>query len=461
MTRESLNTAETEAKHELDNPDFFNLLNGAGNHEAKLLTVSLMAAFPDRKFTRGSLRREMLERQGDEIAWNMGTSAVYDYCERSLEPIGAVVKGSVASSQGPRSTFQITEFGEQWGLPFAGYLLDWSLKYPDFSLQRVFGGSASATEKRSPEARFHIIDTLLPAENEGTELRLRDLAKKLESEGLSYRIVEEHIKKLSAAGITQAESVRDDDFNPAYIINEEYFRTEPKRFTAYSPERKLIHKALKEISDNGLREIYLKDLLDACMADDQAKEVNIYKLRSVLVRDTTLGRHDYLGFKVADRAGGPLSFNRINLEEEWRKPLEDLITGLNELKTGHGLEHYKKRAASVIDDPAVFSKVIEKARDNSAYIKAQTGGHEDNIDVLLSLVSEIGAISLKEAQAEMKSRGVNIGRTAMLSYFNDLESSGLVKGDLVKRDPAINKATTLYSVTNNFKPPIRNSNHTA
>src|SRR5688572_9235326 len=93
-------------REHLEEEKLFQLIDGIGNIEAKLLTTALITLQPHAYFTRTILARELVGRQGQHVQWKPSDRVGMGYCQKSLEPIGAVVKSTVKGRTGPIDAFK-------------------------------------------------------------------------------------------------------------------------------------------------------------------------------------------------------------------------------------------------------------------------------------------------------------------------------------------------------------------
>jgi hypothetical protein len=179
---------------------FTSCLNRVANHEAKLLLAAAMADQPEKWFTSRELHNVMYELQGSALAWPLHRAAPISYCTKSFFPAGFVERGSVASPSGAVQllAYRATKKAKKWCSAMHGALVDWSLEYPDISLQEALGQSTSPTKTHSPEIRYGIYLSLL-----GTEetLDFRKISEPLTEKGYTKKVTEAQIWDLRALGI--------------------------------------------------------------------------------------------------------------------------------------------------------------------------------------------------------------------------------------------------------------------
>jgi hypothetical protein len=138
------------------------LLSGIGNHEAKSLVAAVINSQPTLGFSVRQLEREMTSRQGEAAAWCINSGTVADYMSESLSPIGAVAHEEEAYGTRTRKVYSASKFGIERGLPFAGAIMEWSLAYPENSVQKLLGITAVAGQStRAPVTSYAIMQELL------------------------------------------------------------------------------------------------------------------------------------------------------------------------------------------------------------------------------------------------------------------------------------------------------------
>ena len=148
-------------------------LNGAANHEAKIVLGSLILSEPDDARSSATLARTLRELQEGENIVRTRSSTVRSFCEHSLEPIAHTVTGSHA--EGWRAT---TDYREE-KLALLSLLGHWSLRWPDLSVQQVYGPSISMGKRYSPQTRHTIYRAVYADGQEHEALSQTDVAAAL------------------------------------------------------------------------------------------------------------------------------------------------------------------------------------------------------------------------------------------------------------------------------------------
>lgn len=220
------NNEQINAPERMPRQVFYDLLNGVGNHEAKLLVSALITSQPERWFSTTGLKHELRSRQGIHPGWIQEPTTTFQYCSNSLEPIGAVVKGRVAGERHEVDAYKTSDTGQKYGLAFAGEILDWSLAHPEVSVQQILGSTSTTGAVRSPETRFHLLEAILSHPTESpSEKDIVDSLNDLHSEDG----VENSLNFIRHAGLIEITATPQEDFNPLVMItgptsNKEVFR---------------------------------------------------------------------------------------------------------------------------------------------------------------------------------------------------------------------------------------------
>lgn len=145
LTPEQPKTRETLSDEEMGN-----LLSGAGNHEAKLITLTLMKNGDI--FDRGGLHRRIINSQGENVEWRINRRGPFEYCADSLSPIGLVTKETLNKGGLTAYGYQITKYGKEIGIPLAGLLLKFSEDHK-IPLNRFLGGTNSKSQNQITQTK--------------------------------------------------------------------------------------------------------------------------------------------------------------------------------------------------------------------------------------------------------------------------------------------------------------------
>src|SRR3989344_5311749 len=134
---------EIKVREKLSDEELGNLISAVGNHEAKAITLGLM--LPGNTYSAYQLYKGIIGLQGEDMGWNISDRVPFGYCQSTLYPIGLVAQELIDPDL-KTVGFMKTSRGRNEGDALAGLTLDFSLRYPEFSLQDFFGNTASSSK---------------------------------------------------------------------------------------------------------------------------------------------------------------------------------------------------------------------------------------------------------------------------------------------------------------------------
>jgi|GEM_PF-1854524 len=351
-------------------------LNGAGNHELKLLLSAIVLAYPEREFTENQANKELSQRQGEVPVWPIGPKVSRQYFERSLEPIGAVVKRMAPGERGKVIPWYCAdpEFREH-KLALTGFLLNWSLDYQDDSLQQVYSGSMTSGEVHAPETRHELFRALL-ANDEGVSIRT--LAEESFRGSLSDKttlerhvnVIERHIDLLETQGIVQKIS-KARNYDPLLEIIDPAFNHVALSQEDLRAETQALYTAMEQLGQG--TQLTATTLVEAAQRIDPS--IDDVKLLGT-IRGTLHSRDNRSWLPGLQQVGeaeiSQSDMSSIRLEDRAHGMIADLTEGVDAIRHGVGLASWTSRAVEVINSQAAFSTLVQKARDASPYaIKAE------------------------------------------------------------------------------------------
>jgi hypothetical protein len=205
MSEASHAVVDTACPDLLDGYEIVTLNNYLGNHEAQLAVAGIFAVLPDITMPKLRIMKELLIRQvptlGNPTAadhkirveesggWVPHEGVPAKWCIWSLEPAGLLEQKEYQGRKGPQPAWRATELAVR-ALPYVGGLAEWSLSYPDISLQQTAGGtpSNSDADTRAPQLRHAIYRRLLDADDKNPPTY-----KELESAVAAENIVADHV----------------------------------------------------------------------------------------------------------------------------------------------------------------------------------------------------------------------------------------------------------------------------
>lgn len=441
VTSSSLASELEQSVEHLSDEQFRKLLNGVANHEAKLLTTAVLATHPDRWFSRTALLSEMLRIQGDNPAWAMNKLVPSNYCDQSLGPIGAVVIDEIEGKRGPVHSFKISSFGRDYGLALAGGLLDWSLAYPELSLQKVLGGTQSSGEVRPPTVRWRILSELVTSPAD--EISFTDMKQSTGIENYSYNNLINHLREMAELDLLQVHS-KLDEFNPIYSISSPKSRYNLKET---STTNQAIYGGMQLLHDRGIREVTLHDLVEASIASTPNADMQQVYYR--LVKGTREKTQSLPGLVITDRNGAPIKTTTVKLNEAAVEPVSDLLEQLEEVRDGKNFGALHEKAKAILSDPDKCSALLEKAKTASVRYAAKQEAREDTYQRIINILRESNSLSAAEVRDELKNRGDEMHLRSVMVALGELARTGRLQATKVRRDPTRLIKVNKYSVPDN------------
>ncbi len=415
----------------------FRLIDGVANIEGKLLTTALITANPDRYFTRAILNRELVDRQGTGIGWKPSDRMGERYCTDSIEPIGAAVRGIADGLKGPISTYTATEFGVEHALPFTGVLLDWSLRHPEISVQKIFGATPTTGEVRSPSSRYLIYQAILTGGTEGSSYQ--DVINSLNGYGLTPKVVEGQLRALDHLGIVNVNS-KNKYYNPRIqILSPDYFHT-AIAFEDLQPETKIFYKTAKELFNSGKHEINMNSFLEASLTIDP--KVDLAKIRKVFL----MGIQDTNSPNIALIDKGSLGENRtyVTFGEGYREPIEELCEAIEAVKAGQDLDNLRVRAKQIINNPADFSALMAKSKLFSSAVRGKTQDLKLKDKIADLILTEPG-LSAKQISERLSEDGDTYAIKTVRVALNGLVIASQATKSKVVEDPSKKTSVDIFS----------------
>ncbi len=430
-----------EAHEALTEEGFNRLLNGVGNHEAKLLTTALIGSQPERWFTRNGLHSELIGCQGGNVAWRVSSTLPRNYCDDSLEPIGAVVASEIEGKRGPVHAFHSTEFGKTWGLAFAGGLLDWSLRYPDVSLQKLFGKTNSATAVRSPETRLQLFTELLT--NPDSEVSFTDVTRSISDNRFSLPNINRHFHDLERLGIVSITTTMQ-DFNPILEVSDPTYRHLSISLEETSIGTRTVYKAIERLYITEEKEVTLERVLELCQEIEPG--VDIQPIYRQLVKATSDKSFRYPGLTLTDRNGAPIKRNSVKIEPAHVEAIEGLLQTLDSLQNPQNSQAFIDKANDILSNPNACSTLMEKAQRFSAVYAGSVEGSEVTNQRLISIIRELGSVTALEVRDELSKRGRDLNRQTVMRLLGSLAQTGKISAFEEQLDPRKRNKIKRYSM---------------
>jgi hypothetical protein len=430
------NPCGTPDENHFTDRDFYDFLNGAGNHELKLLTGAVILSHSDMIYTGSSLRRTLLERQGEPAVWSFQVSAPVQYCEQSLGPIGAVITTEVPGKRGKNVTgYRANELHREQKLALIGSLLGWSLDYPDISLQNVFGTTASSTRVRAPEVRHQIYMSLLTGDEGGT---VSSISQALEGLGYRYRpSINLQLMRMRELGLLEMGSSI--GRNPSVKINYIEYEALSSKLRDTLPETQATYTVIKNMGAGQITSV--NEIVS------KALEINP-TIDAILLRRKLLNGVNVKGFPglaIVEETSQQRS--TVTLSPKTAGPITDLCERLEDVKDG-ALTNNAHEAYRIIGNIPDFRRLVAKAKQFSHAVAGRDLGREVLENQLVDVICSVGPSTVATAREELMDRhGREISSHMLRVILNKMADEGRIQQGVLYGKKHSNKTTRIFKPT--------------
>ena len=379
------------------------IIDAVANHPAKLITLGVMGLEPSHYFSRSDLGKTVDGYQGDRPVWET-TNIPFTYCVNTLGPLGLVVDGYVPNlkkSDQFVGAFRINADGERFGLPAVGAFLGWELDHPDSSIQRLFGRSNSryANDSRAPSLRLDILQKLLTAPAEGmsrsqvsesisiTPARLKSLVDWL----IEETVVEEERKYDPSTRIFRLSA-------PVYskLAYNATVEIRPETLAAYDAADLLTKKHVSTVTG--------QEFLDAMLEVDAS--LDPHRAWRLLSTSIASGRAHFIASE--DFADNAHQLTRLHLADSHTQDVQDLLDTVTIARDEAEGDRLRLEGFRIIDNPEKVKQLLQKARDNSPQVRAQSV--EAWQDEISSHLTDEDGLSIDELYDRIAASGKIVSR---------------------------------------------------
>lgn len=402
-------------------------LTFAGNDERKLL-ILLALDSANEPLGRSALYHELQARsapygiQGD-------LSAPFQFCGKSLARIGAVESAeTIALMFGERpvtaSGFAITSQGHEFGVPFAGALLDWSARHRELSLSEVFGNTASKSGTGAPLTRYAVLHDLAAAPDSPEGPSVQYLAGHL---AVSSETRQRTVDRLEGNGIVTVESTRRDNKRRFRITNPNYVEDRHHRsFDRLKPASKIIFNGLQAASQ--IKDVWGKDeflnLLVALNPEIDEATVSTVRQRFAEALDP---EPTYLKRNI-ERLDGRLyeAHSKVTIAPDKRQAVKELITVIDALcgNDQNTIDVAREKADEIFSDSEEVASLWKKAFESSNHAI-----HDEHFrQRIVQLVHAAGKSATVDSVrlSYHTETGRNIARQTMQKWLDRLVANGML-----------------------------------
>lgn len=407
MEREIRKVTATEAQKPemVSDEELGNLLSAFGNNEAKAIILGLMQT--ETIYTAGALHSVLRNAQGQSVV-RMNRRAGFKYCQQSLSPIGLVTREVIEPGLATYG-YMKTPYGRKVGDPLDGLLLDFSLRYPAYSLKDFFAITNSPSKakddsdtelrKRASISRLRIFRELLTS---ALPLRSIDLARRT---GTDLSNMAEHLIALSEKGIVNYDTTRKGKPRFFYKFSENAPDAQPNPYRYNRAVTNFIYRLLKSNPDKQwageeIRDSYAKQLRDESRPVSESLGITCAGVLSHLARSGYAKTGKFFSGKQSE----------AYIDGDQRNVLSNLVNTLDEFQHADQdtIEFGRRRLREILTDPKHVSGLIAKAKEHSTqrinisesanYVKSLISSHPHSTaeDLMQTLRSEGRILSFSQ-----------------------------------------------------------------
>ena len=382
-----------------------NLVAAIGNHEAKAILLGLMS--PHTIYTLPDAHGLIVGAQ-HPVAWRIDRKGPFDYMSDSFAPIGLVAQEITIRDNLETFGFVKTKKGETLGDTLAGFLLDFSLRYPDISLIDIFGSTQSPSrksvetdesdnsKKRSPITRIKILWELATVPS-SEPVRTSDIAQEI---GEDRNAVGNHLMRLSEMGIATYVSHSYGESECQFSLNPSFPKDEkPSQFKGYALATQFVWDAVRQSPDRKWNTESMT-IHFAQKTNRQFPLKNISKYISHILRSLATQ-----GYVTEERLFDHNSRSSISLSEQQRLLITDLLTALYRFQQqdSQDVAFGLARLKDIISQPGLVSILLGKAKRHSPH--ANPLPLEDTSIKILAIIRKNSNITRKEIRELFAAQG--------------------------------------------------------
>lgn len=350
-----------DAEIRLSDREIDSFISAFGNNEAKAL---LLTAMKDGNiYTKSTLHTKMVRAQGKNPSWIQNKTGAFQYCKKDLAPIRVVEE--VLNPDSSAYGFVVARYGQEKGVPFAGALLEWSLRHPAISLYQVFGSTSSKylkgeggdEKKRSAETRLKILETLIGNNKILSQTELADLLKE------DPHLVAHHLDSLSESGIITKTSMKAGKPYAQYkLINRSI--EQPELYREYKTLTGQVFKVIRENDRYFTVDEITQIIINRNNYSGDKKSLNP-TVGAILSHFVRKGYAVHKKFKQGFQSEIP------PLSETQKEAINSLLAIVKGFRLGDVgiINRGQKSADRIISDPELASELMRKAKENSPHSK--------------------------------------------------------------------------------------------
>lgn len=396
---------------QLNEESFSAYLNGVANHEPKLFTAALVLQTPDEWFTGHILKQRTTAMQGSEPAWRMHEGTLFGYCHDSLEPIGAVVEGTVTGQRAGRQVRAVRAAeNPEPALALTSVLLDWSLRNPNIALQYIFGGNNSRSETRAPYLRHQIYGLLLDADR---TLGIHDITESPSfADSKVHSAVRKNIFDIEHRGIFEVDSkIR--RYDPDITILSADFAGTMRHHPSTSATCQAVYGAMRTIGEGTT--VSLCEFLDKVYETNPEADMKVARAFVLHARNGA----NLPGLRVE----GHDVRGTVRFSPGYEAPIGELRTNLEAARDPANHDHYHSLLRDLMNDPEAVSTLFAKARTFSYSSKTK---ETPTSEFVLDIIRQLGRATTREMSHFATDQGRSLTPAAIQQVLKVHVERGLV-----------------------------------
>jgi len=392
--------------------------------------ITLLAMKPGVFHSWSDLNRVVLQAQGENLGWIIKKGAAFRYCRNSLVPNGLAARGAIDANLNT-SGYVKTDYGEKVGDPFAGLLLDWSKRFTNVSLYRIFGSTHSSStpreielqpetivyKNRSPVLRRKIFRELVASE---LPIREADLAQKI---GEKPEKISQHLISLQRYNVVTYDARKTDEPYTFYKASANRPEHAP---SSYRRDSILTQKVYQIFLSDLEKRWTAKDLVDRIIQEEPEREENRKDLVDRISKVTFhLQRNGYL---ERGKFSGDVQ-SEITLTEEQKEPLVDLVNTLDAFQNQDPqiLHRGRQLAAYFVAHPQDLSRLMLKAKEHSSHANpTSTAETEEHILSIIGKYPDSVASQIRDVLEEEYNKSISEHRVR--AFLNHLKQQERIVG---------------------------------
>jgi hypothetical protein len=395
---------ETPRNIEVKLPEarIFDLLAAFGNGENKALELIVMRE--GYSYSDSAIYNETMDHQAKNKRWDMNRSLPFAHCERSLSPIGLVTKEALRSDDTAWG-YQITRYGIETGIPFAGALLKWSYEHPDHSLYKMFGSTTSTSvkdeqaldKKRSPETRYRIFWEI--ATSPSNKIRLTDIVNETSEE---RSLIGAHLRSINKNNVVTYNYIDKGRQISFYKRAEKVPDKDPEPYQRRNTLSTRVWDLLSHPTENKTSEyLSTEEIINSLINrypeyEDLQRESFSRNTSSIL---STLEKQGYAQREKFSH----FSRSELTLTEGQREAVVSLVTVIDKFMSGdrEAIDKGRRFAQRASSDPSLYSDLMLKAKVSSPFANATN--REDTAGWLIYILQEHPNSTAKQIQQFLES----------------------------------------------------------